>query len=81
MKKLYRIYYSTYDDNLHEQIVNKLEAKYKTKVVVHKSRVHPDFRFLELFLDEPGKEDEIRDLIVSTLGSEWVKVDWIDTSR
>jgi len=81
VRKLYRIYYNTFDDDLHEKVKELLREKYRAEVVDHKSIVHPDFRFIELYLDQPGLEEEIRDTIRSIIGSMYVKVDWIDTSR
>jgi len=81
VKRLYRIYYNTFDDELHEKVKNTLKEKYGAEIVDHKSRLHPDFRYLELLLESPGLEDEIRDLIRSLIGSMYVKVDWIDTTK
>jgi len=81
MRKLYRIYYNTFDDSLHEKVKEVLREKYNAEVVDHKSIVHPDFRFIELYIDQPGLEEEIRDTIRGIIGSMYVKVDWIDTSR
>jgi len=81
VRRLYRIYYNTFDESLHEQVKTRLAEKYQAEVVDHKSIVHPDFRFVELYVDRPGLEEEIRDLVRSIVGSLYVKVDWIDTSR
>ena len=81
MKRLYRIYYSTFDDRAHEEAIKILQEKYGAEVVYHPSRVHPDFRYLELYLDKPGLEDEIAELLRVKLGTQHVKVDWIDTTR
>ncbi len=81
MKRLYRIFYSVFDDQLHETVKKELEARFKASIVDHKSKVHPDFRYVELFLEEPGHEDEIRDLVSSIIGNMHVKVVWIDTSK
>ena len=81
MRKLYRIYYNTFNEELHQKVKEELRKKYNAEIVDHKSRVHPDFRFIELYLDVPGLEEEIRDLVRSIIGSMYVKVDWIDTSR
>ena len=80
MRRLYRIYYSVYDDNLHREVVEELKQKYGAQVVDHPSRVLPDFRFVELYLDKPGLEKEIEGLVRSKLSVGSVKVDWIDTS-
>jgi len=81
VKRLYRIYYSVFDDEAHENLKRILQERYAAKIVDHKSRVHPDFRFIELLLDRPGLEDEIADLVRAVLGVMHVRVDWIDTSR
>ncbi|MEB3789624.1 MAG: hypothetical protein GSR72_07015 [Desulfurococcales archaeon] len=81
MKKLYRIYYNTFDADLHEKVKKLLEERYKAKIVEHKSMLHPDFRYLELYVDTPGLEEEISNLVKTILGSIHVKVDWIDTSK
>ena len=80
MRRLYRIYYSVFDDNLHREVIRELEQRYGAKVVDHPSRVLPDFRFVELLLDKPGLEKEIEELVRSKLSVSTVKVDWIDTS-
>ncbi|MEB3806893.1 MAG: hypothetical protein GSR73_05200 [Desulfurococcales archaeon] len=81
MKRLYRIYYNTFSDELHEKVKEALRKKYNAELVDHKSRIHRDFRYVELLLEEPGYEDEIRDLIKGLLGTMYVKVDWIDTTK
>ncbi len=81
MKRLYRVYYNTFDDSLHEKVKESLREKYKAEIVDHKSIVHPDFRYIELLLETPGLEEEIRDHVRALIGSMYVKVDWIDTSK
>ncbi|MCE4600545.1 MAG: hypothetical protein F7C38_03140 [Desulfurococcales archaeon] len=81
MKRLYRIYYNTFSDESHERVKEVLRKKYNAELVDHKSRIHSDFRYIELLLEEPGYEDEIRDLIKGLLGTMYVKVDWIDTTK
>lgn len=81
MKKLYRIYYNTFDEDAHERVKKALREKYSAEIVDHKSRLHPDFRYIELLLESPGFEDEISDLVRSIIGSMYVKVDWIDTTK
>jgi len=80
-KRLYRVFYSVFDDEVHEKVKALIEERYGVKVVDHPSRVHPDFRYIEVLLEEPGKEDELRDLVSSTAGVMHVKVVWIDTTR
>jgi hypothetical protein len=43
--------------------------------------VLPEFRFLELPLEKEGLEAELRQLVAEIVKSQYVKVDWIDTSR
>ena len=81
MKQLYRIYYSVFDSSKHELVLKTLSERYNARVVDHPSRVHPDFHFVELYLDRPGLEEEIQDLVRTLLGVLHVKVDWIDTTR
>lgn len=80
-RRLYRIYYTVYDDNAHRRVVEELKSEFKVEVVDHPSRVLPEFRFLELLLSEPGREDDIRRVVERVIGGGSVKVDWIDTSR
>lgn len=78
-RKLYRVYYTTYSDELHEKVKKALIEKFRTEIVDHSSIVHPEFRFLEVLLKEPNKSSEIAEVVNSILGCEQVKVDWIDT--
>ena len=77
-KRLYRIYYNTYSDEVHERVKRALSTL--GNVVDHPSRVHPEFRFVELLVEEPGLEDKIRSLAAQA-GVKNVKVDYIDTTR
>ncbi|MCE4612795.1 MAG: hypothetical protein F7C07_03050 [Desulfurococcales archaeon] len=81
MKRLYRVYYNTYDDGKHEEVKRELGSRYGVRVLDHPSRLLPEFRFVELFLDKPGLEEEIANIVREITGSKHVKVDWIDTSR
>ncbi len=81
MRRLYRIYYNTYNDDVHERVKSELESKYNARVVDHPSKVNPEFRFIELLLDKSGLEEEIKDLIKNIAETMYVKVEWIDTSR
>ena len=77
MKKLYRIYYTTYDDNIHNLVVEELRKRFSPHVLVHKSRVHPEFRFIEVLTEDEGREEEIRDIVKNLAGTMYVRVDWI----
>ncbi|MEN2999431.1 MAG: hypothetical protein ABDH61_02515 [Acidilobaceae archaeon] len=79
MRRLYRIYYTTYSEEAHAKVLEELR-KYNAEVVEVRSQVVPEFRFVELRLGEPGKEEEIKALVAGIVG-ERVKVDWIDASR
>lgn len=79
-KRLYRIYYTTFDDDAHRRIVEELERRYG-KVIEHKSIVHPEFRYIELLNETPGREGEIAAIIKSAPGVVGVKVDWIEVKR
>lgn len=81
MKRLYRIYYNTFDEEAHARVKMELREKYGAEIVEHESRLHPDFRYIELLLETPGLEEEIRDLVRGLIGSMYVKVDWIDTTK
>lgn len=79
-KRLYRIYYTVFDDNTHRRIVEELEKRYG-KVVEHKSIVHPEFRYLEIFNETPGLEEEIASVVKALAGVMGVKVDWIEIKK
>jgi hypothetical protein len=81
VKKLYRVYYNTFDDEAHNEIIREIRERYKAEVLDHPSKVNPDFRFIEIYLDQPGLEEEIASLVRVKVGHVHVKVDWIDTSR
>lgn len=81
MRKLYRVYYNTYSDELHKRVVEELSRRFGVRVIDYGSRVAVGFRFLEVFLEEPGLEEEIRSIVSSVVGDVRVKVDWIDTGR
>jgi len=81
MKRLYRVYYSTFSDERHQEVIRAIKEMFNVEVVDHPSRVHPDFRYIEVFLEEPGHEDEISDLVKLKAETMHVKVDWIDTTR
>ena len=80
-KRLYRVYYTVYDDSVNEKVIRALREKFGVEVVYHKSIVLPEFRYLEVLLDKPGLEEEIKRVVSSLIASERVKVDWIDTTR
>ncbi|MGC9071110.1 MAG: hypothetical protein ACP5HK_00205 [Acidilobus sp.] len=80
-KRLYRIYYTTYDDGLNQKVLELLEAKYGVKPRYFRSTLVPEFRFVELPLDREGIVDEIKQLVANAVRSQYVRVDWIDTSR
>ncbi len=79
MRRLYRVYYSVFDDEVHKEVIEEIKKTFNTEVVDHPSKVHPDFRFIEVFLEEPGHEEEIAGIVRVKIGSPHVKVDWIDT--
>jgi uncharacterized protein YlbG (UPF0298 family) len=79
MKRLYRVYYTVYDDDLHAKVLHELR-KYG-EVVDHPSRVLREFRFVEVLIDQEGLENEIKELVANIIGTKNVKVDWIDTSK
>ncbi len=80
VRKLYRVYYTTYFDEKHAEVIKRLKETYG-KVVDHPSKVLPEFRYVEVLVDKEGLEDEIKDIVSSIIGSKNVKVDWIDTSK
>ncbi|GAB6147850.1 hypothetical protein JCM10135_03910 [Stetteria hydrogenophila] len=80
-KRLYRIYYTLFDDDKHKLIVAELKKRYG-RVVDHKSIVHPEFHYVELFNETPGLEEEIASLIKSKAANAMgVKVDWIEIRK
>ncbi len=81
MRRLYRVYYSTFSDEAHENVKRAIMERYNAQIVDHPSRVHPDFRFIEILLETPGLEEEIRDLVRDVAETLHVKVDWIDTTK
>jgi len=80
-RRLYRIYYTVYDDKVNEIVISSLEKKYGSKVNVINSKLVPEFRALELYLDKKGLSDEIKELVSSIINSKYVRVDYIDTSQ
>lgn len=80
LKKLYRVYYNTYSDEEHRRVIEELTRRFGVEVIDYPTIVVPEFRFIEVKLEEEGKEEEIRS-IVSSITNSRVKVDWIDTSR
>jgi hypothetical protein len=80
VRKLYRVYYNTYSDELHRRVVEELSRRFGVRVIDYGSRVAVGFRFLEVFLEEPGVE-EVRSIVSSVVGDVRVKVDWVDTGR
>jgi len=81
MRRLYRIYYNIFDDKIHNEILKEIRESFNAEVIDHPSKVHSDFRFIEVFLDEPGHEDELAGIVKVKAETLHVKVDWIDTSR
>jgi hypothetical protein len=81
VRKLYRVYYNTYSDELHRRVVEELSRRFGVRVIDRSSRVAVGFRFLEVFLEKPGLEEEIRSIVSSVIGDVRVKVDWVDTGR
>jgi len=81
VQKLYRVYYNTYSDELHRRVVEELSRRFGVRVIDYRSRVAVGFRFLEVFLEKPGLEEEIRSIVSSVIGDVRVKVDWVDTGR
>ena len=80
MRKLYRVYYTTYDDDAHRKVLEELRKRYGN-VVDKKSRVLQEFRFIEIYIDKEGLGDEIASVVRGIPGVTGVKVDWIDTSK
>ncbi len=77
LKKLYRVYYTTYSDDVHRRVIREIEERYGYRIVDHPSRVHPEFRFIEVYAEDEGREEELRDLVRSLVGSMYVRVDRI----
>ncbi|MEM2421469.1 MAG: hypothetical protein QW637_06870, partial [Acidilobaceae archaeon] len=64
----------------HRRVIEELTRRFGVEVIDYPTIVVPEFRFIEVKLEEEGKEEEIRS-IVSSITNSRVKVDWIDTSR
>ena len=79
LKRLYRVYYTTYSDDVHKRIIEEIERRYGFKVVEHPSRVHPEFRFIEVYTEREGMEEELAGLVKNIAGTMYVRVDWIST--
>ena len=62
-KKLYRVYYNTFSDELHLKVVEALRKELGAEVIVHESKILPEFRFVEALKPEPGLEEKIRNLM------------------
>jgi len=80
LRRLYRVYYTVYDDSLHEKILEELKKRYG-RVASKPSRVLPEFRFIEIYIDKEGLSGEIASIVESFKGVSGVKVDWIDTTK
>ncbi|AFZ70456.1 hypothetical protein Calag_0711 [Caldisphaera lagunensis DSM 15908] len=80
-KKLYRIYFTEFDEENFRKIINALEEKYSSQINVIKSNVIDEFRALELYFEKEGYSDEIKNLISSLTGTQYVRVDYIDTTK
>lgn len=78
-KKLYRVFYTTYSDEIHEEIKKAVSSRLGVEIIDYPSRVNPEFRFIEVIAREPDKCGEIKSLIDSLLGCDCSKVEWIDT--
>jgi len=82
LRRLYRVYYTTYDDELHARALEELRKTYgNNRVIEHKSMVLPEFRFIEVLVDKEGEANKIAEIVRRVVGVDRVKVDWIDTSR
>ena len=79
-KRIYRVYYNVYDDEAHSRAVEELRRRFG-RVVDHPSRVHPEFRFVEILVETPGLEEEIARIIRDSARAEGVKVDWIEIRK
>ena len=77
-KRLYRVYYNTYSDDVHRRALGELSKL--GRVIDHPSRVLPEFRFVELLVEEPGLEAKIKEAL-SRAGVASAKIDYIDTTR
>ena len=80
-KKLYRIYFTEFNDENFKKVVDILKEKYNSQVNVMKSNVIDEFRAIELYFDNDSYLNEIKSLVTSLTGSQYVRVDFIDTSR
>jgi len=80
-KKLYRIYFTEFNDENFKKVVDILKEKYNSQVNVMKSNVIDEFRAIELYFDNDSYLNEIKSLVTSLTGSQYVRVDFIDTAR
>jgi len=80
-KKLYRIYFTEFNDENFKKVVDILKEKYNSQVNIMKSNVIDEFRAIEIYLDNDSYLNEIKGLVTSLTGSQYVRVDFIDTAR
>lgn len=80
-KKLYRIYFTEFNDENFKKVVDILKEKYNSQVNIMKSNVIDEFRAIEIYLDNDSYLNEIKSLVTSLTGSQYVRVDFIDTAR
>ncbi|AFH42509.1 hypothetical protein IOK49_03390 [Fervidicoccus fontis] len=77
--KAYRIFYTTFYDDDHENVKKKLNELIGIEALDHKSFVK-EFRYLEYRSEslKPGLEEEIRRIAEEVLGKKsYIKVDFI----
>ncbi len=83
MVKAYRVYYTTFDEELHKRIKEKLVKELGLEPIEHKSFIN-EFRFLEFRFEKknelkPGLEERIKEIVREVLGEDsYVRVDYIN---
>lgn len=80
MVRAYRVYYTTFYDDEHERIIEKLKSVLGVEPVIHSSMIK-EFRYLEFIGNElvEGKDEDIKKTVKEVLGEDaYVRVDYIN---
>jgi len=79
--KVARVYFTAYSDEEYDKILEMLREKFKDKIIVHKSVVLREFRYIEI-LNFNGDSEELEEMIKNILGrNEYVKIDIVEVVK